>query len=292
MKRLHRALLRRSFDYMRWHRYRRYQRGIDPAREPLIIYQMGKVGSSTVYDTLEQQCPQFQVFQVHVLTGDWIREVQAQYRAASRDHGRPMLDEHVLASRYLATRIRRERGRRWKVVTLVRDPVARNVSTFFEAFDVYFSSAAAANGGIAGEHAESLRRRFLEEFGECHRVPLVWFETHMAPVFGVDVYREPFDTDAGYQILRGDDCDLLILRTEDLRAAMRPAMQRFLGVEVPELRSSNVSADKSYADQFAQFKRGLELPDTYLDEMYGSRFARHFYTADELAAFRERWSSS
>ena len=55
------------------------------------------------------------------------------------------------------------------------------------------------------------------------------------------------------------------------------------------LVESNTADDKSYADLYAAFRRELTLPEPYLDRVYGSRFARHFYTPDELAAFRRKW---
>ena len=54
---------------------------------------------------------------------------------------------------------------------------------------------------------------------------------------------------------------------------------------------SNTAEDKSYADLYKAFRRELRLPDAYLDRVYGSRSAHHFYSPAELVAFRRKWSA-
>jgi hypothetical protein len=296
-KRVDRALQRRSFEYFRRRRFLEYRARIREDLEPLIIYQMGKVGSSTIVETLANHCPQYAVYQVHVLTRDWISNVEGQYRKASKDLGRPTIDQHVLASRYLLERFDRERsGKRWKVISIVRDPVARNISAFFQAFPIYFSQEvakeAAKHGGrsISGLDVDRLIGLFLDQFGEDrHHLPLEWFQLHMQPAFGLDVYDSPFDRDRGYQTYSNEQCELLVLRMEDLRNTLQPALRDFLGVEIPVLTSANVSADKEYADSYREFMERMVLPPSYLDTLYNSKYARYFYTEEEIAGFRRRW---
>lgn len=295
MDRVGRALGRRSFDYHLRQRYREYLASVDPDREPVIVFQMGKVGSSSLNRTLTQYCPDHEVFQVHVLSPEWIQTVESQLRAASKSHGRPLVHSHLLASRYLAERLseRPAPGKRWKVISMVRDPVARNISAFFQSFGVYFSADAAREGRVQDVPVDVLRRRFLEEFGDHrHRVPIQWFQSHMQPVFGIDVYAQPFDTAAGYQIYGNEQCELLLLRTEDIDAVLCHAIDDFLGVKLPGVESDNLASSKKYAGAYDDFARGFDLPESYLDELYGSAYARHFYTDAELQAFRSRWSGS
>jgi hypothetical protein len=40
----------------------------------------------------------------------------------------------------------------------------------------------------------------------------------------------------------------------------------------------------------ASFERALDLPDEYIDRMYGSPVVRHFFTDDEIDVLRQRWS--
>jgi len=70
------------------------------------------------------------------------------------------------------------------------------------------------------------------------------------------------------------------------------AVRDFLGLSAFELVESNTAEDKSYADLYKAFRRQLRLPEAYLDRVYGSRFAHHFYGPAEVDAFRRKWSAA
>ena len=292
---LHKKLHRKSFGYAKRRAYADWCARIDPTKEPLIVYQMGKVGSSTVCRTLHQFQTTHNIFQVHVLTWDWIHRVEEQYRQASADHGRTMLDEHILTSRWVRTCMDRNPAQKWKVIALVRDPVARNVSAFFQAFPVYFSKLSKKNGdgNITALETQELVSLFLKEFGQDrHDLPLEWFDLHFKPAFGLDVFKEPFDQAAGYKIYHGDQCDLLLMRMEDLKACMQPALEAFAGLKIDGLARANAAADKDYAQQYQDFHAQLRLPQSYLDRLYDSDFAKYFYTQEQLENFRQKWSAN
>ena len=52
---------------------------------------------------------------------------------------------------------------------------------------------------------------------------------------------------------------------------------------------TNVGEEKPYRKLYELFKK-LPLPASYLDKEYSSRYARYFYTEDEIAAFRKHWA--
>lgn len=113
-------------------------------------------------------------------------------------------------------------------------------------------------------------------------------ESELGPTLGIDVYREPFNPAAGYRILRSGAFDLLILRCEDLDRVFSDAVRVFLelGQRLP-LRRSNVNLSGWYRAAL----EGLALPRDVCERVYASRYARHFYSEVERAAFIRRWSS-
>jgi hypothetical protein len=291
LTRLDRALRRRSFPYLKWAANRTYRTCRQADRSPLIIHQMGKVGSSTLVRSLETIETGRELFQVHVMTWDWIHKVEGQYRHASKVRGRPILDEHILASRYLRTLMdKAEPGRRWQVITLIRDPIARNISTFFQGFPIYFPHLA---GKTEGDEALDLRIDelvdvFLNQYLE-HEAPSIWYDTHFKPVFGLDVFDTPFDPEQGYQIYRTDTADVLLIRLEDFNRVLSSSLSAFLDLRIAGIQDANISADKSYSRTYRRFRDRIDLPVDYVDRIYGSRFARHFYSQSELDRFRKRW---
>ena len=83
---------------------------------------------------------------------------------------------------------------------------------------------------------------------------------------------------------------VLLLRQENLDAAPA-ALGGFLGRPAPvPVPARNEAATKEYAGRYREFLASVRLPEPVLDEVYGSRYARHFYADSELERFRRRWT--
>jgi hypothetical protein len=98
----------------------------------------------------------------------------------------------------------------------------------------------------------------------------------------------PFDAEAGYAMYATSP-KVLLIKLERLDDVGEAALGDFVGLGRIPLRHENVAGDKRYRDLYRAFVEGLRLPKDYLDRMYGSRYARHFYTDAELSEFRKRW---
>src|SRR4051794_39437103 len=97
---------------------------------PIIVYQMAKVGSSAVAAGLGRA--RLPTFHVHRMDAGHLRRMREERRALGWSV--PPVAPHDR----LGLRLRQdllERGGRAVIVTLVRDPIARNVSSYFEHLD-------------------------------------------------------------------------------------------------------------------------------------------------------------
>jgi len=283
------SVVRRSYYLTRKVRYRKLERQLS-GRPPLVVFQMGKVGSSSVTESLKAIDVPFELFHVHVLTRDGIEGVHREYRHATRVYGRPAIQRHIVESDYLRRQLDgNDSSVRWKVISLVRDPVARNISTFFHSLCIYFPELCVDDRQIfSEERIPELLETYINRW-DGHHTPLHWFQTQLEPVFDIDVYDMPFPKDKGYQIIESGAVSLLLLRLESLNATARPAMEDFLGLQGVKLDNHNVAEKKAYASAYKAFQKQLKLPGEYLDTLYDSKYARHFYTEDEIAGFRKRW---
>lgn len=284
-------VVRKNF-YLAYHLdYLRYRKLQDPSREPLVVFQMGKVGSSTLANTLNQMDTAQTIYQVHYLTREWIDSAYRLYRDASRIHGRAIVDEHLLASRYLRARMDQPGDRKWRVITLIRDPVARNISAFFQIFPIHYPRVMKrfiADRVPAEDRSREMMSLFLDDFDK-HMLPVEWFDRHMKPSFDIDVYDEAFDPDLGYRIYENDRARLLLIRLEDLRQSAGPALKAFMGIEEVALLPANISGDKDYAREYRLFKDHIRLTEHYIDSLYETRYMRHFYSDAEIARLRKKW---
>jgi hypothetical protein len=141
----------------------------------------------------------------------WLLRILAGFRAA-----RPI--QELLANRH---------GRKVDIISLVRDPIARNVSTFFYALDEFVPDWE-QRGQSQSLDAEQLHGIFVAKTSFVLSA-LNWFEEQLQPVFGIDVYATPFPTSRGYEI--SSDLANLLVHVEDVDRCV----VRFLGIRVPDL---------------------------------------------------------
>lgn len=273
-------------------------------RDPILVYQMGKVGSSSIRNSLFRcRDPRTRlVLMSHEFLPVRDRDPASleldpelrDYVAREVEHDRRVYDALSLRQRlglrlrerWYSERIYRayvQGPHRLRVITLVRDPVAHNVSMFFQLLDQYVDPAA----GRPDHDVDALIATFLDRY--MHSRPLTWFDAEFRTTLGIDVFRHPFPVEDGYMQLSTDRTDVLVLRCELEDAAKARAIAAFLGLDDLALVRSNVTSEKPRGRQYAEFKRRLRVPDPLLEEMYGSRYARHFYSEDERERMRQRW---
>lgn len=233
---------------------------------------MAKTGSSAVAEALRGAAVG-EVFHVHDLDADFLAREEGEYRWS----GRPwrIWDAEQLLQRPPTP------SAPWRVVSIVREPIAQTVSAFFQ----------------PGERRGYLNERssvagLLERFDDrLDRLPTRWFETHVEPALGVDVYAHDFDPVAGYKIISTPAVRLLLLRCEGMAvapAALAELLDADDRIEVPRV---NVGTDKDYADLYASFTQALRPTPHQLERAYASRPVRHFYSPGEIDGFRARWAA-
>lgn len=248
------------------------------SHSPILVYQMGKVGSTAILKALVDQGFRVPVEHVHLLA-----DLDAIEDGVQRSYADPSSTlEQLDHARQVREAVDRQPNVSWNVITMVRDPVARNVSAFFESLHEHLPRPDSAALSM-----KSLGEAFLTRFD--HSAPLEWFQRQLAPVFDVDVFGSTFPHSAGFQILAGPRSRTLVIRYENLNDCVGEALKDFLGVSVKRLPAANSSASKWYGALQRRFTAEFEFPDSYLSAMYDSEYATHFYTSAEISGFRRRY---
>ena len=295
---LKRWVLRRNYSLARASYHRRlYRRSLQYMRPPLLIYQMGKVGSKTIRSTLQSSKLDRPIYHVHLLSPDRIEQLESdrrEYLGTEKEH----LLKHIWQYQYLRKRMTDDSGdARWKIVTLTREPIGRNISAFFENLEVtpldadgrfhVRSDYYGFDVALDEDNIDVLTRFFFDKL--YHDRPLVFFDEELKAVFGVDVFASQFPVSRGYQIYEGERADVLLLRLESLNQCARDAFSEFLGIEEFTLVNTNVGSEKAYSSLYRRSRERIALPQAYIDRMYESKYTRHFYSDEEIAGFRAKW---
>jgi len=220
----------------------------------ILIYQMGKVGSSSVIWSLKS------IGMDADRAGSWnIHDIELKSLQKSKDY----YD---------------------KIITMVRDPIRRNIAQLFTSWEEHL-------GYFPEEYDSSMVETFKNEFP--HDAPLQWFDQWMLTEFGIDVYREPFPKEVGWKIyddrllvIRTEDM------TSVIRKALRTFIHihKLMVINVQHRNQGEVSRGEFHGQAYMYFKRYARFSESFLDHMYESKYVQHFYTEGEIAGFRTRWA--
>lgn len=250
--------------------------------EAILVYQMAKVGSTTLYFTLKETLFWTPVVHVHVLSEQKLASMVDLYGPNKN---------FIALGHDLNSKIDRAVVKRWKIVTLVRDPIARELSLFFQTMDRRYPHEL-SNGVLKDPNrAVEILQSKICAFDASTDTCCTWFDRELKSRFDIDVFDFEFDQQAGYQVIQRQNVDVLIIRLEDLDRCGSIALKEFLPVcQAMPLIRKNSGSHKAYATQYREVKSKLLLPKEVCERIYSSRFATHFYGDDQRRALIERWS--
>lgn len=239
-------------------------------KELFLVYTMGKVGSSSLFRHLKEHFPFLPVFQVHFLSDAFLKDELPGSHFAQNVHKGERVKEFL----------NQHSQKRWKLISLVRDPVGRAISNFFENPGQFID-------GHPSDRSPDEIASLIREKADCNYA-LEWFDKEFYAYTGFDVYDEPFDKEKGFSIYEyAPQRELLLFRMEDLDRDHREGLKAFLGEDPGEMKRENVKEDRSL---YQEVKTRFTLPRETLDAIYSSKYMQHFYTPEEIERFKAKWA--
>lgn len=269
----------------RWVLRQQEQQLRDRTQEPVLVFTMAKVGSSSVYHSLKNQSD-IPCFHIHSLSiEEELRAIKiCQEKGVYPGSRSPvfMLHKHVL-----------EKQENYKVISLFRNPIARNLSAFFEAFEIHMGVPAHLFKGSLQDIEAAFYRKL------DHTYCKDWFDNHLKKGTGVDVYEHAFlpaglagAKSKGYTIIKGNQADILLLKSNLNDTLKSTLVADFCGVKDFTIKNVNITDTKKGATLYAEFKSYIRFPKSYLEDQLESKYMNHFFTKEEKEALYEKWLSS
>ncbi|MEQ8466007.1 putative capsular polysaccharide synthesis family protein [Coleofasciculus sp. E1-EBD-02] len=286
-------------DYRITHPYHRLRLWLEGLRskDKIVIYQMSKVGSTTIWKSLESLNLDIPIYHVHTLRHEQIS------RAIERDKAnfpklRFMYPE-TIHSEYLRSQLDQKNIMHpWSVITLVRDPVAKILSSFFQNLEREFILGLDYRKKIKVEGDTKVLQEVIERFyqekvdNSRRKHPFEWFNFELKDNLDFDIFAAPSIAGSNYYIYNTKLARILLLKLESLNDSYQSAFQEFLGLQNANLVQANVGLQKRYKSLYKSFLRNVDLPVDYLDEIYQTELVRHFYSESEIEQFYQRWTRS
>ncbi len=219
--------------------------------EIILIYQPGKVGSATVYKSI-------QGYGRHVLHCHRLEDI-----GEDGDSLRRLLE---LKS--------------GKIISLVRDPVARQIAAMWQSVSQIHLYSPDADFAEIEEHFFP-GHSIIGGFG--------WFDGQMKRIFDIDVFKYPFDQEKGYSIIKKGNIEVLLMKMEKLNS-LETVIGEFLNIENFRLNSGNIGLEKPYRFAYREYKADFKLSKEVLDRVYEkNEHTKHFYSEQERQALYEKW---
>ncbi|MEA5575033.1 putative capsular polysaccharide synthesis family protein [Anabaena sp. UHCC 0451] len=240
---------------------------------------MGKVGSSTIYTTLDTELKVANIVHVHYLSRKWL-----ETRDPSISDNHPSVKQAKQIQKLKSTP-----GKHFKIISIVRDPIAKKVSGFFQ------------NPHLYGLTQQELLT--ISPYDACDLIvknrmkfydAVEWFEQEFAEFTGIDIYQQSFNHSEKQQFIAGKNLDVMILRLEDFKdnETILLNLQKFIDFPIQKITNANVTEEKPFAALNKQVVDMIKFPDDFVNDIYASKYCQHFYTQTEINKFKIKWTGA
>lgn len=241
----------------------------------VVIYSMGKVGSMSVYSSIKKQTA-IPCFHLHTLNTEEERKTEQ------------ICFENELIPDSRSTLFFLERKllkpqRKVKLITQFRSPIERNISAFFDAFELYV--------GIPAERYEGNVETLIQIYHDKlpHSYAIDWFDQKFKRDTGIDVYDHDFNKEIGFKQISKDNFTVLLLNSAINNSKKEEQIGKFIHEESFVLRDVNITSATSNSKLYNEFKNTIKFNKQDLDTLLQSKYTQHFFTKAEIASSYKRW---
>ena len=256
---------------------------LDIFNQAVLIYSVGKVGSTTLVDSI---C-QYGIFASHC------HELSSL----------PIVNSDKKLNTYKKEAINNFHG---KIIIPIREPVARDISQYFQLLKAHFQvlindyDINSLYGGFIKIYWESLVNETNYNMNSGIQNTLLnnvdkgpefdWFDWELKRNFGFDIYSEKFNQEEGYSIYNlKNEVELMVIQLEKMNN-LEIIIGKFLGIPEFKLLKSNYGSMKEYDFIYQEFKKKIQFPKEYLDFYYqNNKGMNHFYSKEQQKVFYNKW---
>ena len=168
-----------------------------------------------------------------------------------------------------------------KILTLVREPLSRQISAFFNCLHLFIDERDINN--LTTTHLIDL----FNEYSDINSY-FRWFDDEIRDFFDIDIYDYPFDKEKGFTIIEKNDVQLFLGKLENFNCYVS-YMENFLNVGELNFSRRNNALKKWYGNLYEGFKKSFALDKDELSKIYDQNFVKHFYTTEEVENFKEKF---
>ena len=240
----------------------------------ILIYQPGKVGSSTIVKSLEAigtNC-------IH------IHSINRLHVPAFFETKSSFYEEYIAWAKSIWSTFKEQET--IKVITLIREPISWSLAFSFNHLDKSIYSGITPGTSFFNSYTIKRLNNYNSLFWQFS-----WFEKEWNAIFDIDIYTHPFDKEKGYSIIKQGNVEVLIIKLEKLNG-LEHVIGDFVGAPHFRLENDNVTDIKTYKYLYQNAKDSFRIPKDIVASCYSDCRLTHFYTEDEIAGFWKKWEKN
>lgn len=277
-----------------------------PETNPIIIYSMRKVGSTTLTSTLRSAG--YFAYKHHCINTNLNDELSLALSRTGFNSQHWLTDGANFRKRLIKWRAQRGNfnpENRLRIFTFVKDPLAIAYSDYFmqlfEFMPAYAKSRGLDNEPSLRDHFQTVLQASLngnakdpvtDYLGKLAAMPNFWFEHELKMTTGIDVLVEPFSIKQGYGVYHGHDSDVVLIRTDRLSEVALDAIAALTEIKPAKLALRNVRATTAHGELYQGSLKTMCLPRPLVQEFYCQPWLNHFYSEIESENMIAKWSCS
>ena len=222
--------------------------------ETIYIYTVAKVGSSTLYHSLNKK-----------------------YKV---EHGHSLLFlEDVLKNKSNCL-----------FIAGIRNPINRNLSYFFQTYkDKFYNEVKTKKNDYKGEYCYNKdlidcndSNKYIKAF---HNFEYLYsFNDWFYEFLNLTNIRE-FDKDKGYQLYKLDNNNTLLFYTLESLNKNKKDLCKLL--EITKIKDSNKTSDKGYSKLYSDVKKNIKYKKSYITDLLDTDIIKLFYNQNEIDEFKK-----
>ena len=239
-------------------------------KRKILILTPGKVGSSSVYTSYKKiLSDSYEIYHIHKISEKGI--YNAYFKHLNSDKG--YIPIHLYYSNFIRRSLNLN-DENIKIVVLIREPISRLVSGFFQNIDFYSKSLEDNNLKININKSIQKLNKIIRETKADDLDS--WFHEEIFLPFGIDLLDENF---LQYKIIKNRNIEILMIKMEQLNKCFNEASQKFLNENLNfKLVNKNISKNKYYKDEYHKIKANLKIDKKTMDKIKNSRYVKTFYS--------------
>lgn len=252
---------------------------------PIAVYQMGKVGSETIVNSLKQLELAAPIYHVHILAH---KNITISVNNSQKNN--QPLNLQLKNSKILREYLDREIDPPLNIITAVREPISQFISAFFQNIESRNPDLINSSGNYKRQAIHNYLTKKLSNYDPKQAWNCNWFDRDFQPALGIDIYEHKFNSELGYTEFTHKNLNILVLQLENSKL-WNQRISTFLNLSSPlKIVKTNVSNNKKYHRVYKNILANIELPISVLQEIYQCKYCQHFYSDEAIKGFIDKWS--